>query len=85
MSSAGSALDLHLKSVLIATDLSPTSVKPLHHALAIARHYGAKLSVAHVVSPAAYLVAGAEALELAFKEPRTRRNNSSMTCFTMGH
>ena len=67
MSSAGSALDMHLKSVLIATDLSPTSVKPLHHALAIARHYGAKLSVAHVVSPAAYLVAGAEALELAIQ------------------
>lgn len=67
MSSAGSALHLRLKSVLIATDLSPTSVKPLHHALAIARHYGAKLYVAHVVSPAAYLMGGAEALELAYQ------------------
>ena len=67
MSSVGSALGLRLKSVLIATDLSPTSVKPLHHALAIARHYGAKLYVAHVVSPAAYLMAGAEALELAYQ------------------
>jgi len=37
MSLAGSALDLRLKSVLLATDLSPTSVKSPHHALAIAR------------------------------------------------
>ena len=64
MSFAGSALDLRLKSVLMATDLSPASVKPLHHALAIARHYGAKLYVANVVSPVAYLMAGPEALEL---------------------
>jgi nucleotide-binding universal stress UspA family protein len=64
MSLAGSALDLRLKSVLMATDLSPTSVKPLHHALAIARHYRAKLCVVHVVSPVAYLMAGPEALQL---------------------
>ncbi len=67
MSISGSALDLRLKSVLMATDLSPTSVKPLHHALAIARHYRAKLYIAHVVSPAAYLMAGPEALELAYQ------------------
>ena len=64
MSFAGSALDLSLKSVLLATDLSPASVKPLHHAIAIARHYGAKLYVVHVVSPVPYLMAGPEALEL---------------------
>ena len=64
MSIAGSALDLRLKSVLMATDLSPASVKPLHHALAIARCYGAKLYVAHVVSPIPYLMAGPEALQL---------------------
>ena len=63
MSFAGPALDLRLKSVLLATDLSPASVKPLHHALAIARHYRAKLYVAHVVSPIPYLMAGPEALE----------------------
>ena len=61
--SLDSALDLRLKSVLLATDLSPASVKPLHHALAIARHYGAKLYIAHVVSPIPYLMAGAGALE----------------------
>jgi nucleotide-binding universal stress UspA family protein len=66
MSLAGSALDfLRLKSVLVATDLSAASVKPLHHALAIARHYRAKLHVAHVVSPVPYLMAGPEALDLA--------------------
>ena len=64
MSFVGSALDLRLKSVLLATDLSPASVKPLHHALAIARNYRAKLYVAHVVSPIPYLMAGPEALEL---------------------
>ena len=64
MSIAGSALDLRLKSVLMATDLSPASVKPLHHALAIARYYGAKLYVAHVVSPIPYLMAGPGALQL---------------------
>ncbi len=64
MSLVGSALDLRLKSVLMATDLSPASVKPLHHALTIARHYGANLCIAHVVSPVAYLMAGPEALQL---------------------
>lgn len=64
MSIAGSAQDLRLKSVLMATDLSPASVKPLHHALAIAPYHGAKLYVAHVVSPIPYLMAGAEALQL---------------------
>jgi nucleotide-binding universal stress UspA family protein len=65
MSLAQSAVDLRLKSVLLATDFSPASVKPLHHALAIAKHYGAKLYIAHVVSPAPYLMAGPEALQLA--------------------
>lgn len=64
MSVAGSALVLRLKSVLMATDLSPASVKPLHHALAIAGHYKAKLYVAHVVSTVPYLMAGLAALEL---------------------
>lgn len=62
---AESALDVRLNRILLATDLSPASVKPLHHALAIARHYGAKLCVAHIVSPVPYLMAGPEALQLA--------------------
>jgi nucleotide-binding universal stress UspA family protein len=65
MSFAQSDVDLRLKSVLVATDFSPASVKPLHHALAIAKYYGAKLYIAHIVSPAAYLMTGPEALQLA--------------------
>lgn len=65
MSIDASALDLGFKSVLIATDLSPASVKPLHHALAIARHYRANLYIVHVVPRDAHLMAGPEALELA--------------------
>jgi nucleotide-binding universal stress UspA family protein len=64
MSFAASALDLDLKCVLLATDLSSASEKPLHHALVIARHYGAKLYITHVVSAAPYLMAGPEALEM---------------------
>jgi nucleotide-binding universal stress UspA family protein len=67
MSLLDSALDLRLKSVLIATDLSPASAKPLHHALGIALHYGAKLYVAHVVSTVSYLIAGPQALALAYE------------------
>lgn len=54
-----------IKSVLITTDLSHVSDKPLWHALAIARHYHAKLYVAHVVSSVGYAIAGPPALELA--------------------
>jgi len=64
VSFAAPALDLRLKSVLMATDFSPASVKPLHHSLAIARHHGAKLYIAHVVPPVPYLMAGPEAPEL---------------------
>ena len=42
--------DILLNSVLIATDFSEASEKALRHALAIARHYGAKLYLLHVVS-----------------------------------
>ena len=64
MSSTAYALNLELKSVLLATDLSPASAKPLNHALGIARHYGAKLYIAYVLPAAPYLMAGSEALRL---------------------
>jgi len=67
MSLVDSALDPRLKSVLIATDLSPASAKPLHHALGMALHYGAKLYVAHVVSTVPYLIAGPQALAVAYE------------------
>jgi nucleotide-binding universal stress UspA family protein len=66
VSFAASAVDLRLKSLLLATDFSPVSEKPLHHALAIARHYEAKLYIAHVVSPIHYLMAGPEAFEVGW-------------------
>lgn len=70
VSFAPSAVDLRVKSVLIATDFSPASVKPLHHAMAIARHYRAKLYIAHVIWPVGYLMAGPEALELGCEGAR---------------
>jgi nucleotide-binding universal stress UspA family protein len=54
-----------LKSVLVATDFSEASQKPLRHALAIARHYGAKIYLAHVVSSLGFTLAGADALNAA--------------------
>jgi nucleotide-binding universal stress UspA family protein len=71
MSSSVTAADIALKSVLIAFDFSEASRKPLQHALAIARHYGAKFYLAHVVSGIGYAIAGQEALSLAAE--RTRR------------
>ena len=72
MSSIGSAAGVGIKSVLIASDFSEASRKPLHHALAIARHYGAKFYLVHVVSHLGYTIAGQEALYLAIE--RTRRD-----------
>jgi nucleotide-binding universal stress UspA family protein len=71
MSSTVTVPDIALKSVLVAFDFSQASQKPLHHALAIARHYGAKFYFAHVVSGLGYTIAGQEALSLAAE--RTRR------------
>jgi len=65
MVSFGAATGIALKSVLVAYDFSEASHKPLHHALAIARHYGAKFYLAHVVSSIGYTIAGPEALNLA--------------------
>ena len=65
MSAIASAVDPRLKSVLVATDFSEASQKPLRHALAIARHYGAKLYLAHVVSSLGFTLAGADALNAA--------------------
>ena len=64
MSSLAPAVDAGLKSVLVAFDFSQASQKPLHHALAVARHYKAKFYLAHVVSALGYSIAGKQALEL---------------------
>src|SRR5208337_1568517 len=57
--------DIELKSVLIATDFSEASDKALRHALAITRHYGAKLYLAHVVSSLGFTLVGPDAVNLA--------------------
>jgi nucleotide-binding universal stress UspA family protein len=62
--------DLQLKSVLIATDFSEASHKAFRHALAIARHYGAKLYVVHVVSSLGFTIAGPDAINQAVETVR---------------
>ncbi|HUI41467.1 MAG TPA: universal stress protein [Terriglobia bacterium] len=62
MSLVAPAVDVRLNSVLIATDFSEASEKPLRHALAIARHYGAKFYLAHVVSSLGFTLVGPDAV-----------------------
>jgi len=57
--------DIHLKSVLVATDFSEASEKALRHALAIARHYGAKFYLVHVVSSSSFTLVGPDAVNVA--------------------
>jgi nucleotide-binding universal stress UspA family protein len=58
-------VNLRLKSVLIATDFSQASEKPLSHALAIARCFGARFYLAHVVSSLGFTLAGPGAIAAA--------------------
>jgi nucleotide-binding universal stress UspA family protein len=59
------AKELGLRSVLVGSDFSETSRKPLRHAISIARHFHAKLYAAHVVSSVGLTIAGPEAIGLA--------------------
>lgn len=65
MPSVAPVVETGLKSVLIATDFSKASDKPLRHALAIARHYGANFYLTHVLSSLGYTIAGPQALGMA--------------------
>lgn len=65
MPSVAPVIDTAVKSVLVATDFSKASDKPIRHALAIARHYGAKFYLTHVVSSLGYTFAGPQAVVLA--------------------
>lgn len=58
------ALNIRPKSILFATDLSHESENALRHAVALARHYGATLHLAHVVNAMGFTLAGPEAFEL---------------------
>ncbi|HSA92006.1 MAG TPA: universal stress protein [Terriglobales bacterium] len=55
-----SKTQIALKNILFATDFSTCSEKALHYATALARRYGSKLHVTHVMLPEAFLMAPPE-------------------------
>jgi nucleotide-binding universal stress UspA family protein len=57
--------ELQLKSVLVATDFAPTCDKAIRYAAAIARRYGSKFYLMHVVSSLGFAMAGPDALSSA--------------------
>ena len=59
------ALNVRFKSILFATDFSFESERAMRHAAALARHYKAKLHIAHVVSSLGLTLAGPEAIATA--------------------
>jgi len=59
--------DIVLKSILIATDFSEASEKALRHALAIARHYRAKVYIVYVVADRSFTLVGPEAVAVAIE------------------
>ena len=65
MSTPRPADQVGIASILVAYDFSDASRKPLRHALKIARHFGAKLHVAYVITSIGYEIAGPEASQLA--------------------
>lgn len=70
MSTRLALAEASLKSVLVASDFTEASSKPLRHAISIARHFHARFYLAHVVSSVGFTIAGAEALELASSAAR---------------
>ena len=70
MSTRPALAEASLKSVLVASDFTEASSKPLRHAISIARHFHARFYLAHVVSSVGFMMAGAEALELASSATR---------------
>jgi nucleotide-binding universal stress UspA family protein len=61
------ALHIRPKSILFATDLAPESQNALRHAVAVARHFGATLHIANVVSSMGFRLAGPQALAYAYE------------------
>jgi nucleotide-binding universal stress UspA family protein len=59
------ALNIRPKSILFATDFSRASENALRHAIAVARHYGSTLHLAHVVSSIGFTLAGPSAIAAA--------------------
>jgi nucleotide-binding universal stress UspA family protein len=59
------AADVQLKSVLVATDFTPVSDKAVRYGAALARRYGAKFYLMHVVSSLGFTIVGPESLAAA--------------------
>ena len=70
MASQGPARELGLKSVLVASDFTDASSKPLRHAISIARHFHAKFYLTNVVSSLGFTIAGPDALQAAANAAR---------------
>jgi nucleotide-binding universal stress UspA family protein len=64
------AQGIRLKSVLVATDFSEASRKPLQHAITVARHYGARFYLAHIVSSLGFTLAGPDVIVAATEAAR---------------
>lgn len=62
---AGRAVEVQLKSILVATDFSPVSERALRHAVVIAHHYESKLYLMHVVSSLGFTLAGPDSVSSA--------------------
>jgi nucleotide-binding universal stress UspA family protein len=62
MSSGPLVIDLGIHRVLSAIDFSSSSIKALNHAIEVARSYGAKYYLVHVVSSIGYVMVGADAV-----------------------
>lgn len=65
MPSVAPSVATALKSILVATDFSKASEKPIRHAFSIARYFGAKFYLTQVVSSLGYMFAGPQAVALA--------------------
>ena len=59
---------LSFKNILFATDYSPSSAAVLPYAKAIARHYGSKIYIAHVISPEAYSLVAPPKRDIALQQ-----------------
>lgn len=59
-----------LKNILFATDFSPSSLSAFPHAESIARRYGAKLYVSHVIPPEAYILVPPDKRDTALRQAK---------------
>lgn len=65
MSSGPPVTEIGIHRILSAIDFSPSSIKALNHAIEIARSYGARYYLVHVVSSIGYVMVGADAVVAA--------------------